>query len=139
MTFKEKYCPELYLTKCMSRRRRSLMSQLRAGILPIEIEKGRYTPIFDKTIKKNRKREAKERVCKLCNLNAIEDEFHFICICPLFVIPRTALFAKLRITFNDFPSLSLPEQFIYLMTHCQIEISRYLAEIWSIRQTSINT
>ena len=45
VTFKDHYCPEIYLTKCMSRRRRSLMSQLRAGILPIEIEKG-DTPLF---------------------------------------------------------------------------------------------
>ena len=38
--------PETYIIKCMSRRRRSLMSQFRTGILPIEIETGRYVPIF---------------------------------------------------------------------------------------------
>ena len=57
--FKDIFEPETYIIKCMSRRRRSLMSSL-------EIETGRYVPIFDKNLKKNRKRTANERICKLC-------------------------------------------------------------------------
>ena len=58
--FKHIFKPETYIIKCMSRRRRSLMSQFRTGILPLEIETGRYVPIFDKTLKKNKKRTANE-------------------------------------------------------------------------------
>ena len=58
--FKDIFEPETYIIKSMSRRRRSLMSQFRTGILPLEIETGRYVPIFDKTFKKNRKRLAND-------------------------------------------------------------------------------
>ena len=50
--FKDIFEPETYIIKCMSRRRRSLMSQFRTGILPLEIETGRYVLIFDKTEEK---------------------------------------------------------------------------------------
>jgi len=78
--FKNVYLAESYILYNMSRRRRSLMSQFRCGILPLEIETGRYTPIYDKTEKKNRKRTALERLCKICKSNEIEDELHFLCI-----------------------------------------------------------
>ena len=42
IVFKDIFEPETYIIKCMPRRRRSLMSQFRTGILPLEIETGRY-------------------------------------------------------------------------------------------------
>ena len=81
--FKDIFEPETYIIKRMSRRRRSLMSQFRTGILLLEIETGRYLPIFYKTLKKNRKRTANERPCKLCRLNDIENEYHFVVVYPL--------------------------------------------------------
>ena len=121
----------------MSRRRRSLMAQIRIGILPLEIETGRYTPIFDKLIKKNRRREPNERICKLCDLNKTEDEFHFLCICPIYTASRIKLITQISLTVKEFPTLSLHDQFIYLMKHRQIEVSKYLDEIWAIRQSTI--
>ena len=56
--FTDIFEPGTYIIMCMSRRRRSLMSQFRTGILPLEIETGRYVPFFDKTLNKNRKRTA---------------------------------------------------------------------------------
>ena len=38
--FKDIFEPETYIIKCMSRRRHSLMSEFRTGILPLEIETG---------------------------------------------------------------------------------------------------
>ena len=90
--FKDIFEPETYIIKCMSRRRRSLMSQFRTGILPLEIETGRYVPIFDKNLKKNRKRTANERICKLCRINDIENEYHFLCVCPVSYIVLFYLF-----------------------------------------------
>ena len=94
--FKDILEPETYIIKCMSHRRRSLMSQFRIGNLPLEIETGRYVPIFDKTWKKNRKRTANERLCKLCRLNDIENEYHFLCVCPVYNSRRTILLKKLN-------------------------------------------
>ena len=76
--FKYIFEPVTYIIKCMSRRLRSRMSQFRTGILPLEIETGRYVPIFDRNLRKNRNRTANERLCKLCRLNDIENEYHFL-------------------------------------------------------------
>ena len=82
--FKNIFEPETYIIKCMSRRRRSLMSQFRTGILQLEIETGIYLPIFYKTLKKDRKRTANERLFKVCRLNDIENEYHVLCVCPVY-------------------------------------------------------
>ena len=61
-----------------------IMFQSRTGILPLEIETGRYVPILDnKKMNTNRQRTANERLCKLCRINAIENEYHFLCVCPV--------------------------------------------------------
>ena len=79
--FKDIFEPETYhIIKCMSRRRRSFMSQFRTGIIPLKIETGRYVPILDKTLKKNETRTTNERLCKLCWLSAIENGYNFMCV-----------------------------------------------------------
>ena len=135
--FKDIFEPETYIIKCMSRRRRSLMSQFRTGILPLEIETGRYVPIFDKTLKKNRKRTANERICKLCRLNDIENEYHFLCVCPVYNSRRKLLFEEIELKHVHFHTLSLSDKFIFVMKHCQIEVSKFVNEAWSIRQTKL--
>ncbi len=56
----------------LPRNQRSVLSKFLCGILPIEIETGRF---------RNIKREL--RFCKMCNSNtAIEDEIHFLHACP---------------------------------------------------------
>ena len=82
--YEDIFKPKTYIIKCMSRRRRCLMSQFRTGILPLEIETGIYVPILDNTLKKTRKSTANERLCKLCLLNAIENKYHFLCVCPVY-------------------------------------------------------
>ena len=130
--FKDIFEPETYIIKCMSRRRRSLMSQFRTGILPLEIETGRYVPIFDKNLKKNRM-----RICKLCRLNVIENGYHFLCVCPVYNSRRTILFEEIELRHVHLHTLSLSDKFIFVMKHCQIEVSKFINEAWSIRQTKL--
>ena len=52
MTFKDNINTENYVKSFMSRRRRSLLAQLRLGVLPLHIETGRFKNVKDK---KNRK------------------------------------------------------------------------------------
>ena len=80
ITLKINFATELYVYQSLSKSRRSLMTQSRLEILPLEIETGRLTPIYDKTIKKNRKMLPSERICKLCDNESCE--FHFIFIYP---------------------------------------------------------
>ncbi len=57
---------------CMSRQR-SLIAQLRLGILPIHIETGRF-----------RGTQLDDRICQLCDTQEVVDEMHFVCKCNLY-------------------------------------------------------
>lgn len=62
-----------YLTKPIPTVYVQFISKYRLSSHQLEIERGRFYNI-------NRK----ERVCNLCSLSQIEDEFHFILICPFY-------------------------------------------------------
>ena len=63
--FKHDINVEDYLVKS-TRSQRSLLAQLRIGILPLQIEVGRYY-----------RKQLNERLCLICSDNVIEDECHF--------------------------------------------------------------
>ena len=86
--FKFNYNLETYLNICMQKYNRSLLCQFRIGILPLNIETGRYKNIKDNVTGRFRKLRPEERICDVCNLNETEDEFHFLCICPLYSYER---------------------------------------------------
>ena len=92
---------------------------------------------FVKTLKKNRKRTANERICKLCRLNAIENEYHFLCVWPVYNSRRKILFEEVELKHVHFHTLSLSDKCIFVMKQCQIEVSKFINEAWSIRQTQI--
>jgi len=52
---------------------RIFFSRLRMFVHPLRIQTGRYT---------NDNRPRNERYCMVCNSHDIEDEYHFICLCP---------------------------------------------------------
>ena len=43
------------------------MAQYRLGVLSLGIETGRYAPLYNIDVEKNRKRYPSDSVCKLCN------------------------------------------------------------------------
>ena len=51
--------------------------------MPLEIKKGEFTPIYDKSLRKNRKRSSSERILKFRDLKLYEDEINFILICTM--------------------------------------------------------
>ena len=64
--FKEKFETEPYVYKMHEKRKISLISQFRCGILPLKVETGCFSQI-----------PFEFRLCTLCSLDKIEDEFHF--------------------------------------------------------------
>ena len=62
-----------YLVKNMSPKCRKMITKFRVSAHKLSIETGRY----DAVIRSNRK-------CAKCNLDEIEDEFHFILKCPYY-------------------------------------------------------
>ena len=77
--FKNSFGEEEYLTCLRSRAKRSLVSQLRLGIFPLEIEVGRFWGI-----------DLENRICKMCNIN-IENECHYLFECPCYQDYRETL------------------------------------------------
>ncbi len=69
ISFKEQYCTEDYVKLCISRKERSMLAQIKFGILILRIETVRF------------RGTALEEPVKYVNSQSIEDEFHFILIC----------------------------------------------------------
>ena len=90
--FKHAYKTEDYLKMYLPRTHRSLLAQLQSGILPLKIESERFQNIRDPNIGKTRKLKPQERICTLCNLNLVEDESHYVCICSKYCTLRKELF-----------------------------------------------
>ena len=63
--------------------KRSLLAQLRLGILPLEIKVGRFRNI-----------PVENRLCKCCDNNVVENEFHFVCECVRYADLRTVLYSR---------------------------------------------
>ena len=59
-------------------RLRCYFTRLRLSLHPLRIQTGRYNN------NNNNRIERSERYCVFCNNNDIEDEYHFICLCPLY-------------------------------------------------------
>ena len=78
--YKNEILTEPYVSCRVSKYKRSLFCQLRIGILPLEIETGRHYRL-----------KLEDRICKICE-EAIEDEIHFLCMCPGLKNIRTAYY-----------------------------------------------
>ena len=109
---------EDYVTANFSKQQRSIMAQFRAGVLPLEIEVGRYQNV-----------PLGERTCKICLSGVVEDEVHFPCVYTHYNQERSHLFTIVEELFPEFQSLDIFEKFVFLMCHAQCYIIRYLYEV----------
>jgi hypothetical protein len=123
MTFKNVYCVEPYIVKIISRKRRSILAKLRLGILPLEIETGRWRSV-----------PINERICKLCTLDRIEDEYHFMFECPFYEYTReTFLISAEEICFN-FQAKSTQEKWKIVMSESMInQTAKFVENIFESR------
>ena len=94
-TLKSSFTIEPYLQLVCNRNQRAWLTRIRISAHSLHIETGRYkgTPL-------------NERLCKFCNLNKLDDEYHFCLICPTFLTKRNCLFGKLSSINPYFPSLN---------------------------------
>ena len=91
--FKTTYEVEPYLLLNMSKSKRAVIAQFRAGILPLMIEVGRFRNI-----------PVQNRICQLCN-RSIEDEYHLVMECPFYVELRQVLYNNVTKIYNEFDNL----------------------------------
>ena len=80
----------LYPTNTLSNKQRRMISGLRGGVLPIELEKGRW-----------RGRPRNERLWKQCNTGLVEDIPHFLYTCPATILVRNKFTNLLHNDIND--------------------------------------
>ena len=86
VNIKHNFGTEKYLEMDLDRYDKSLLSQFRYGILPIEIETGRYRGL-----------DRKDRLCTLCNEGVVEDQIHFALKCPTYDQIRTEFVNACRV------------------------------------------
>ena len=109
--FKKKICFENYLSANVDRSILAKFTKLRISNHRLEVEVGRYT------------RTAKQlRLCKTCNLKAIEDEFHFICICKAYDDLRKQLFKDMSSIVPNFDNFCLYDKFLYIMSVSELDM-----------------
>jgi hypothetical protein len=104
--FKTNFHLENYVIM-FSRSFRSNFSKLRLSAHSLMIEKGRHLiPKLD----------PQKRLCNLCTLNEIEDEFHVIIKCPFYDTFRTDMLRTLSDMYDKFDKLTDDDMFIKLMS-----------------------
>ncbi len=89
VTFKQDTKVAAHITCNLSKYERSLISQLRLGILPIRIETGRYTNT-----------DVAERICLLCEEDKVENEVHFLFECSLYDAERNQFETSMNCNFQ---------------------------------------
>ena len=75
--FKKDIFVEKYVTTLIPFQYRQQQAMLRCGSLPIEIELGRRKEI-----------PLQNRICKMCDMDCIENEVHLLLACPVYVRER---------------------------------------------------
>ena len=101
---------EPYVYKIHDRRKRSLISQFRCGILPLKVETGRFSQI-----------PLEFRLCTFCSLDKIEDEFHFFFDCNFYSDFRIEFYDKIIDIYPYFPNLNNSDRLKLCMNNVLIK------------------
>jgi hypothetical protein len=135
--FKDIYESEKYVTYYLSRYQRSLLAQLRFGILPLHIETGRYQNKKDETTGQFRKLKYKERLCIFCDRNEVEDEIHFVLVCDKYENTRKNEFRNISVHNPNFENLNNKNKLVYLMKYEWRNLAHYVEKAWIQRQKAL--
>ncbi len=122
--FKKRFELEPYILSFMSHKRKSYLAQFRSGILPLQIEVGRWANT-----------NVEERLCIVCNEGLVKYEQHFTFHCNYYNPKRCDLVASMTKSVPNFMDLTEDEKLHILMfkEHVQ-EFSKYMCNIYGMRQ-----
>ena len=109
--------------KCnLDKGKRALISQIRCGILPLQIQLGRYQGL-----------PRHERICKLCN-NDVEDEIHFLFNCSKLQNQHVKLYDKVPELLHIENLVSRFEN----LCNCPFIFGNFIEQLWYERNKIIN-
>ena len=115
---------EHYLKGKINKFQRSLLAQLRIGILPLAVETGRYYRM-----------PFENRTCQICKENHIEDEVHFVCECTSFLSIRQKFYEKFREYFS-ITEMDTYDQFCNILKVQNVRLlADYINELWNTRKS----
>ena len=121
--FKTDYCAENYVTANLTRPKRSVIAQLRTGILPLNIDLMRYGQFH----------KPEDRLCSLCK--EIEDEKYFVFDCQRYVDIRLNFYKSINWNVNTFNDIKIADKWNQLMNTKNVyKFSKYLLQILQIRK-----
>ena len=84
--------------------KRKILTKFRISAHDLEIERGRYKGI-----------KADQRFCELCH-NDVEDELHFLLICPLLNNTRKPFLNAISSNYKNFDNLDVNQKFLWLLS-----------------------
>jgi hypothetical protein len=114
---KVEFCHEKYLNFCSNV---YLLTKLRSGTLKLNIELGRYN---------NTPRES--RLCLCCNMNVVENEYHFVLVCPAYRSVRTHF---LPTYYCSWPNIYKLEHLLKAANkNLTMKLYNHLTAAWKIR------
>ena len=114
---KDNFGTENYVRINLSRSQRSLLAQIRFGILPLHIETGRFRGL-----------DPKYRTCHFCG--EVEDELHFLFSCKQYFNIRKSFLSSLTSIVED----SQANCFKQLCDKYARRFSKYINSIWQSRK-----
>ena len=110
----------------ISRYERSLLAQLRYGILQIQLETGRYN------------NEAREnRLCRICNRGEIEDQFHFVFHCPAYNDRREHFMNLMSDRAPEWINMSETDKFVLLFKNHPRAFGRFIKDLFLYRKSLV--
>ena len=108
---KSDYGKEHYVDLNLKRNERSVLAQLRCGILPLRIETGRYIG-----------EPPNQRLCNQCDSRTVEDECHFVMECNFYNDIRSSFFADL-VNIDDFNNI---DKLVYIVRQHPRRLAKFL-------------
>ena len=108
----------------MDSHERSLLAQLRFGILPLHVETGSFNVL-----------PLEERICQMCDANVIENECHFLFECELYNDLRYDWEKTVRIRCPDFLYMEVNDQLTYLFENLARPTAKYISRCFSLRKS----
>jgi hypothetical protein len=101
---------EKYLEILNSKAERSIYTKFRLSAHKLDIERLRYTT-------KGNRIPPEQRICRYCTLNEIEDETHFLMVCPLYDDTRLKLITAINSISSQFHKLDNTNKLIWCLSN----------------------
>jgi hypothetical protein len=115
--FKNHFGKEAYLDVIINTKARVALTKFRVSAHRLMIELGRRSGVA-----------LEDRLCPKCTLNEIEDEWHFLSVCPLYATERRKLFDLILSKSPLFYQLEKDDQLCWIMSSKDDDVIKAVSE-----------